>query len=97
MLGLAPKLFAKEISNNLQDLGGALAQTIEQISVSQKERLHRVSTGGRVNPEEWRTARGASKDRRGTAGRYPQGKHGKARPDAADRGREAAKHLGSAA
>ena len=43
--GVSAKALREEISNNLQNLGKALAQTIEQISLSQKERLDRVSTG----------------------------------------------------
>lgn len=43
--GLSAKAFREEITNNLQNLGSALAQTIEQISQSQKERLDRVSVG----------------------------------------------------
>jgi DNA recombination protein RmuC len=43
--GLSAKALREEISNNLQNLGGALAQTVEQISQSQKERLDRVSAG----------------------------------------------------
>jgi DNA recombination protein RmuC len=41
--GLNAKAVREEISTNLQNLGGALGQTIEQISQSQKERLDRVS------------------------------------------------------
>ena len=43
--GVSAKALREEISNNLQNLGKALAQTIEQISLSQKERLDRVSSG----------------------------------------------------
>jgi DNA recombination protein RmuC len=43
--GLSAKALREEITNNLQNLGSALAQTIEQISLSQKERLDRVSAG----------------------------------------------------
>jgi DNA recombination protein RmuC len=43
--GLSAKALREEISNNLQNLGSALAQTIAQISLSQKERLDRVSAG----------------------------------------------------
>src|SRR5215831_3139247 len=43
--GVSAKALREEITNNLQNLGGALAQTIEQISLSQKERLDRVSIG----------------------------------------------------
>ncbi len=41
--GLTAKALREEITTNLQNLGGALSQTIEQISQSQKERLDRVS------------------------------------------------------
>jgi DNA recombination protein RmuC len=41
--GLNAKALREEITSNLQNLGGALSQTIEQISQSQKERLDRVS------------------------------------------------------
>jgi DNA recombination protein RmuC len=41
--GLAAKALREEITNNLQNLDGALSQTIDQISQSQKERLDRVS------------------------------------------------------
>ena len=41
--GLSAKALREEISTNLQNLGGALGQTIEQISQSQRERLDRVS------------------------------------------------------
>jgi DNA recombination protein RmuC len=41
--GLNAKALREEITNNLQNLGSALAQTIEQISQSHKERLDRVS------------------------------------------------------
>jgi hypothetical protein len=40
---LTAKALREEITNNLQNLGGALYQTIDQISQSQKERLDRVS------------------------------------------------------
>jgi DNA recombination protein RmuC len=43
--GVSGKALREEITNNLQNLGGTLAQTIEQISQSQKERLDRVSAG----------------------------------------------------
>jgi DNA recombination protein RmuC len=43
--GVSAKALREEITNNLQNLGGTLAQTIEQISQSQKERLDRVSAG----------------------------------------------------
>ena len=43
--GVSAKGLREEISNNLQTLGSGLAQTIEQISLSQKERLDRVSVG----------------------------------------------------
>jgi gas vesicle protein len=41
--GLNAKALREEITTNLQKLGGALSQTIEQISQSQKERLDQVS------------------------------------------------------
>ena len=41
--GLSARALREEITTNLQNLGGALSQTIEQISQSQKERLDRVS------------------------------------------------------
>jgi DNA recombination protein RmuC len=41
--GLSARALREEIPTNLQNLGGALSQTIEQISQSQKERLDRVS------------------------------------------------------
>jgi DNA recombination protein RmuC len=41
--GLSAKALREEITSNLQTLGSALGQTIEQISQSQKERLDRVS------------------------------------------------------
>jgi len=41
--GLTAKALREEITNNLQNLGGALSQTIDQISQSQEERLDRVS------------------------------------------------------
>jgi DNA recombination protein RmuC len=41
--GLNAKALREEITCNLQTLGGALSQTVEQISQSQKERLDRVS------------------------------------------------------
>jgi DNA recombination protein RmuC len=40
---ISAKTLREEITNNLQNLGGGLSQTIEQISQSQKERLDRVS------------------------------------------------------
>src|SRR5215472_5186393 len=43
--GLSAKALREEITKNLQNLGSALGQTIDQISQSQKERLDRVSTG----------------------------------------------------
>jgi hypothetical protein len=42
--GVNAKALREEITTNLQNLGGALSQTIERISQSQKERLDRVST-----------------------------------------------------
>ncbi len=41
--GLSAKALREEITNNLQNLSGALYQNIEQISQSQRERLDRVS------------------------------------------------------
>jgi DNA recombination protein RmuC len=41
--GVSAKALREEITTNLQNLAGALSQTIEQISQSQKERLDRVS------------------------------------------------------
>src|SRR6266446_1914732 len=41
--GLTAKALREEITNSLQNLGGALSQTIDQISQSQEERLDRVS------------------------------------------------------
>jgi DNA recombination protein RmuC len=41
--GLNAKALREEITTNLQNLGGGLSQTIDQISQSQKERLDRVS------------------------------------------------------
>src|SRR5215468_9704996 len=43
--GVSAKALREEMTNNLQNLSTALAQTIEQISHSQRERLDRVSTG----------------------------------------------------
>jgi hypothetical protein len=43
--GVSAKALREEITTNLQNLGSALAQTIEQISESQRERLDRVSSG----------------------------------------------------
>ena len=41
--GLGARALREEVTANLQNLGGRLSQTIEQISQSQKERLDRVS------------------------------------------------------
>ena len=64
--GLSAKALREEITNNLQNLSGALCQNIEQISQSQRERLDRVSVSlSRFDPAERGTAT-AAKNRRGT-------------------------------
>jgi len=61
--GVNAKALREEITSNLQSLGGALSQTIEQISQSQKERLDRASASVCESPRP-----GASSSPRACAG-----------------------------